>query len=63
IKLMIAFSKWLTGVYFALWSQHISLNQHLHHIGKHLTPSYPHCPGVNETVTHYILDCPQYHRE
>ncbi|KAG1810870.1 uncharacterized protein BJ212DRAFT_1250973, partial [Suillus subaureus] len=36
---------------------HAPLNKHLHHIRKSDSPSCPHCPGVNETVHHYLLEC------
>ncbi|KAG2108753.1 uncharacterized protein F5147DRAFT_836967 [Suillus discolor] len=63
IKLTAAFPKCLMGAYFALRSQHAPLNHHLHRIGKHPTPCCPHCPGTNETVAHYLLDCPHYRGE
>jgi ribonuclease HI len=48
-----------------LWlrTRHISLNQHLHRIGKSLSPNCPHCEDTPETVQHFLLSCPQYIRE
>ncbi|KAG2066792.1 hypothetical protein BDR04DRAFT_1029148, partial [Suillus decipiens] len=63
IKLSTDFPKCLTSLYIALHLQHIPLNHYLHHIGKIPTPQCPHCPNVDETVPHYLLDCMQYCRE
>lgn len=48
-----------------LWlrTRHISLNQHLHRIGKSLSPNCPHCVDIPETVQHFLLSCPHYTRE
>lgn len=48
-----------------LWlhTNHISLNYHLHHIGKSPIPDCPHCKGTTETVEYFLLDCPQYVHE
>jgi len=48
-----------------LWlcTRHISLNQHLHRIGKSPTPDCPHCNNTPETIPHYLISCPQYARE
>jgi hypothetical protein len=48
-----------------LWlrTRHISLNQHLHRVGKSPTPDCPHREGTMETVQHFLLSCPQYVRE
>ncbi|OAX34193.1 hypothetical protein K503DRAFT_659786, partial [Rhizopogon vinicolor AM-OR11-026] len=42
-----------------LWlrTRHISLNRHLHRIGKSPTPDCPHCEGSIETVQHFLLIC------
>ncbi|KAG2063777.1 hypothetical protein BDR04DRAFT_990697, partial [Suillus decipiens] len=47
----------------ALQTQHIPLHQYLHCIGNVPSPHCPHCPDTDETVLHYLLDCPQYCRE
>jgi hypothetical protein len=48
-----------------LWlrTRHISLNQHLHRIGKSPSPDCPHCASTPETTQHFLLLCPQYARE
>ncbi|KAG1795200.1 uncharacterized protein HD556DRAFT_400242 [Suillus plorans] len=48
-----------------LWlrTRHISLNQHLHRIGKSASPNCPHCEDTPETVQRFLLRCPQYARE
>ncbi|KAG2110109.1 hypothetical protein DEU56DRAFT_705387, partial [Suillus clintonianus] len=38
------------------------LHHHLHRIGKALSPRCPHCPNLDETVSHVLLDCPSYRR-
>ncbi|KAG2070136.1 hypothetical protein BDR04DRAFT_1201169 [Suillus decipiens] len=63
IKLMESFPKRLTSLYIALCSHHIPLCKHLHRIGKEVTPHCPHCPGTEETVPHFLLDCPHYCHE
>lgn len=60
VKLTATFPKRLTSMYMALRTQHIPLRKYLHRIGKHRSPHCPFCPGVEETVPHYLLDCPQY---
>ena len=32
----------------------------MHRIKKLETPKCPHCPQQDETVLHYLLECPQY---
>ncbi|KAG2354146.1 hypothetical protein BDR07DRAFT_1306959, partial [Suillus spraguei] len=63
VKLTTAFPKCLTGVYMALCTQHALLCHHLHCIGKAPSLHCPHCLGMNETVSHLLLDCPFYHHE
>jgi ribonuclease HI len=41
---------------------HIPLNSHLHRITIAPSPACPHCP-VPETVSHFLLQCPQYREE
>ena len=43
-----------------LRSGHVRLNHFLHKIGCSDTPFCAHCPWENETVTHFILECPHY---
>jgi ribonuclease HI len=39
---------------------HISLNKHLHRIGKSETPQCPACHERTETVMHFLLQCPAH---
>ncbi|OAX30664.1 hypothetical protein K503DRAFT_704974, partial [Rhizopogon vinicolor AM-OR11-026] len=34
-----------------------------HHLGKSDSPRCPHCPLFNESVHHFLFDCPHYQRE
>ncbi|KAJ8591586.1 hypothetical protein M405DRAFT_788630, partial [Rhizopogon salebrosus TDB-379] len=63
IKLTSKFSKRLIGLLMSLRTRQIPLNVHLHRLGKTDTPRCPHCPLTNETVHHFLFDCPQYQRE
>jgi hypothetical protein len=63
IKLTANFPKRLTGLLMTLRSQHIPLNRHLHRINKTENPHCPHCPDTEETVHHYLLECPHYQRQ
>jgi ribonuclease HI len=63
IKLVAMLPRRQTSVYTQLRTRHIPLNQHLHRIGKSPSPHCPICPGRNETIDHYLFDCPQYVRE
>lgn len=63
IKLIATLPKWQSSLYIQLCTRHIPLNHHLYHIGKSETPHCPFCPDTDETIHHYILDCPQYSRE
>ncbi|OJA12401.1 hypothetical protein AZE42_10040 [Rhizopogon vesiculosus] len=63
VKLTAKFSKCLTGLLLSLHSCHIPLNIHLHRLGKTNSPRCPHCPMTNESIHHYLFDCPHYQRE
>jgi hypothetical protein len=63
IKLVATLPKCQTSIYTQLRTHHLPLNYHLHRIGKSMTPHCPICPDVNETVHHYLFDCPQYAHE
>ncbi|KAG2346608.1 hypothetical protein BDR05DRAFT_878287, partial [Suillus weaverae] len=63
IKLSVDFPKCLTSLYIALRTQHIPLCCYLHRIKKEPSPHCSHCPGTDETVPHYLLNCPRYRRE
>jgi ribonuclease HI len=39
---------------------HAPLNHHLHRIKCIESPACPHCPEVNETVRHFLFECPEY---
>jgi hypothetical protein len=41
----------------------IGLNRHLHQLSQADDPFCPHCPHVEETVRHLLLDCPKYWKE
>jgi len=42
---------------------HVGLNAHLKRIGKAESGDCPHCVGQEETVTHFLLECPHYAME
>ena len=46
-----------------LHTGHIPLNRFLHRIGKTDSPTCPACQTADETVPHYLLDCPGYAHE
>jgi len=58
IKLTTTFPKRLTSLLMNLRSRHIQLNRHLHRIGKSITPNCSHCPQEEETVHHFLFNCP-----
>ena len=41
---------------------HIGLNKHLHRINRSDTSNCPNCTDTEETVAHYIGQCPAYSR-
>ncbi|KAG2068146.1 hypothetical protein BDR04DRAFT_1025369 [Suillus decipiens] len=47
----------------ALHTGHTPLCHHLHHIGKEPSPFCIHCPGMEESVPHFLLDCHHYHHQ
>ena len=47
-------------ILFQLHTGHVPLNKHLHRIQKLETPKCAHCQGRDETVLHYLLECPEY---
>ena len=61
-KLISLFSKNRASLITQLRTGHIRLNKHLHWMGKVDTPDCPHCPGVPETILHYIIQCPAYEK-
>ena len=63
LKLIDTLPKNQTSIYTQLRTRHVPLNHHLHRIGKSDTPYCAACPGKDETIYHYLFDCPQYARE
>jgi hypothetical protein len=63
IKLTAKFSKRLTSLLISFRTRHVPLNLHLHRLGKSDTPRCPHCPLTDESVHHFLFDCPHYQRE
>jgi hypothetical protein len=57
VKLTANFPKRLTSLYMFLRTGHAPLNKHLHRIRKADSPNCNHCPGTEETVHHYLIDC------
>lgn len=51
-----------TSIIMQLRTGHIPLNGYLHRIRKAESPDCPHCPGIAETVQHYLLECNAYER-
>ena len=45
---------------FQLRTGHVPLYRHLERIGKVLTATCPACEEAQESVSHYLLDCPAY---
>ena len=41
---------------------HIGLNKHLHRINRSDTPNCPYCTDTEETVAHFIGQCPAFSR-
>ena len=41
-------------------TRHIDLNKHLHRINRSDTFNCPNCTDTEETVAHYIGQCPAY---
>ncbi|KAG2742180.1 hypothetical protein P692DRAFT_20749314 [Suillus brevipes Sb2] len=63
LKLINGLPKRHASMYIQLRTRHIPLNHHLHRINKSDTPHCPICPNTNETIHHYIFECPQYRKE
>ena len=51
------------SILMQLHTGHIPLNRFLHRIGKIDSPTCPTCQSADETVLHYLLDCPGYMHE
>jgi ribonuclease HI len=63
IKLTNGLRRRTSSIYIQFHTHHIPLNYHLHRINKSDTSHCPICPGIDETIHHYLFDCPQYRRE
>ena len=53
-------TRYRTGI--CIITGHIGLNKHLHRINRSDTPNFPNCTEIEETVAHYIGQCPAYSR-
>ncbi|KAG1808230.1 uncharacterized protein BJ212DRAFT_1280930, partial [Suillus subaureus] len=51
-----------TSLYMFLHTGHVPLNKHLHHIHKSDSLFCAHCPGIEETMHHYLITCCHYQR-
>lgn len=49
-----------TSIITQLRTGHIPLNYHLHRIKKADSPLCPHCNNKEETVRHFLTECPAY---
>ena len=53
-------TRYRTGI--CIFTGHIGLNKHLHRINRSDTSNCPNCTETEETVAHYIGQCPAYSR-
>ena len=53
-------TRYRTGI--CIITGHKGLKTHLHRINRFDTPNCPHCTDIEETVAHYIGQCPAYSR-
>ena len=53
-------TRYRTGI--CIITGHIGLNKHLHRINRSDTSNCPNCTDTEETVAHYIGQCPAYSR-
>jgi hypothetical protein len=49
-----------TSIITQLRTNHIPLNFYLFRIKRAESPDCPHCPGINEDVSHFLFTCPNY---
>lgn len=52
-----------TSTITQLRTGHVPLNYHLHRIKKADSPFCPHCNDKEETIHHYLIECPAYDAE
>jgi hypothetical protein len=62
MKLVDPFPKGHISLYTQFRTKHVPLNIHLHRIGK--SPTHcPHCPERDETIHHFLFECPRFNLE
>jgi ribonuclease HI len=49
-----------TSILIQLRTARVGLNRHLYQLHQAPDPYCPHCPGEEETVRHYLIDCSYY---
>ncbi|KAH7903595.1 hypothetical protein BJ138DRAFT_1020376, partial [Hygrophoropsis aurantiaca] len=63
LKIAGPYPKHFSSLLIQLHTAHLPLNKHLHQITMSDTPHCPICPGIEESIHHFLFDCPQYVRE
>ncbi|KAG3230000.1 hypothetical protein P692DRAFT_20702692, partial [Suillus brevipes Sb2] len=63
VKLVADLPKRLISLYMYFRTRHIALNLHLHRIKRSETPNCPICTNTEESIHHFLFECPQYDRE
>jgi len=62
-KLTEGLSRAQTSILVQLRTGHIALNAYLHRITKADSPTCPSCNQDDETVHHFLFDCPTWRHE
>lgn len=52
-----------SSILFQLRSDHVPLNHYLHRFGRVASSRCPACGTLDETVSHFLLECPKYRYE
>jgi len=60
LKLIKDLPKAVSSLLIQLRTGHIGLNKHLFRINRSDSPDCEHCPGTQESVHHFIMECPRY---
>ncbi|OBZ65556.1 hypothetical protein A0H81_14412 [Grifola frondosa] len=60
MKMVRNHSKRDSAILMYLRTGHAPLNKHLFRIGKSDTPRCPYCPRSDETVFHFLVECPEH---
>jgi len=60
LKLIKDLPKAASSLLIQLRTGHIGLNKHLFRINRSDSPDCEYCPGSQETVHHFIMECPRY---